>query len=983
MPKDGWYLRMSGLGRFLLPGLLSCLLFISFHPIEIDSAIVGETTGAFRLVSSSVESVVLEFVAPAHTLTNIVVGEQTFTQVNMPGLARTGEPGKPQLLQTGAWIGLPATSIPSIHVLDIERSTVHLEHPVYPAPVPIPVGGDLIDVDQVTAPSDVFAFDRDVYALDDFYPQMPAAISADGWLRDHRIGLVQFWPVRYHPVRAELDIIQRIVIEVKFHSQDQVLMDASGTPSLFDNVLQSSLLNYETARQWKTSSLMPLSNEVWNAPATLANSYKVMIEDDGLYELTFADLQSAGLPAQSLDPRKLQLFYQGQEVAVRVTGQADGVFDPTDKLFFYGTASRSRYTKRNVYWLRYGDAKGLRMGTRDVSPGVQPGGLAWSTARYEENLFYDSNRSAADGDHWYAAKLMPEECYTAVLDLMPLATSVSTSTLRVLLVGDTSDLTVQPDHHVLLSVNGHPVGEWLWDGTKVVTATLPLNRSVLHAGTNTVDVFVPGDTGAFGEAAWLDGVEIDYAFQSVTDGEATFSGQSGDRLYQLSGFANHSVWLYDVINPLQPVLLQGHTANDGGDDVLLFSDNAPEARRYFALGSSLIRQPIAIEADTPSDLHNVDNRADYLVITHADFSGAVRPLVAYRRAQGLRVVTVDVQDVYDEFNGGLFDPNAIRDFVRYVYAHWTPPALTFVLLVGDGHYDFLNHFGYDSANYIPPYLGMVDPKWGETAADNRYAAISGADLIPDVLLGRLPVNSVAEAKIVVQKILDYEQSPWLGNWNARHVFVADNTDTAGNFGTAADAVYNRFVTDPWAGDKVYLDALSVEIARQKTLSTWNQGALLVSFVGHSSWHQWAHENLLDIHDIPDLENGSRLPVLLSMTCFTGFFHHPEYGTLDELLLRSDRGGAVATWSPSGLGINTGHQYLHRGFYQAVFENNETRVGAAALAAKLYLYSQTPIYNDLLDTYHLFGDPAMAFNLTIRPWPYSIYIPLAEKNASGG
>ena len=46
-------------------------------------------------------------------------------------------------------------------------------------------------------------------------------------------------------------------------------------------------------------------------------------------------------------------------------------------------------------------------------------------------------------------------------------------------------------------------------------------------------------------------------------------------------------------------------------------------------------------------------------------------------------------------------------------------------------------------------------------------------------------------------------------------------------------------------------------------------------------------------------------------------------------------------------------------------------------------AQMPEHADLLDTYHLFGDPAMALNLTIRPWPFSTYLPVGFKNLSGG
>jgi len=423
-----------------------------------------------------------------------------------------------------------------------------------------------------------------------------------------------------------------------------------------------------------------------------------------------------------------------------------------------------------------------------------------------------------------------------------------------------------------------------------------------------------------------------------------------------------------------------------GGYALSFTDAPTRPATYLALAETRLRQPASIVADTPSNLCKDADGADYLIVTHGDFAEAVQPLAAHRQAQGHRVAMADVQDVYDEFSGGLLNPEAIRDFIAQVMP-------TCVLLVGDGSYDFLDHYGYGSVNYIPPYLAMVDLGWSETAADNRYAAVNGDDPLPDVMLGRLPVTTVAEAATVVQKILSYEQTPWLGGWNARHVFVAAEYDhdlgDAGNFATAADAVHDAFVSDPWVGRKIYVDDLSAETARQETLNSWQQGALLVSFLGHSSWHQWAAsrlppvQSLLDIHDVPNLHNNRQWPVVLSITCFTGFFHHPEYGTLDELLLRLDGGGAVATWSPSGLGVATGHEYLHQGFYQAVFEGGQTQLGPAVLAAKLALYSYTQAYNDLLETYHLFGDPAMALNLTIRPWPYSIYLPIAGKNYSGG
>ena len=806
-------------------------------------------------------------------------------------------------------------------------------------------------------------------------------------MRDQRVARVSFRPFQYNPVRGELEVTRRIVLEIRFEPGPPLSsQNGHGAVSAgFDRLLEGMLLNADTAREWRIRSPVGTAGIDPSGAVTQVGSHKVVVATDGLHQLTYADLQAAGLPVDSLDPRMLQLFEQGQEIDLLVTGEQDGVLSSGDRVLFYGRVPRSRYTEHNVYWLRYDGAPGARMPpARDVTPGAGVDGVAWTTARHEQDRFYDSHIPAFDGDHWYAADVRPGQAAAATVSLMPLATDVPTATIRAWLAGYTQQKAVDPDHHAVVAVNGHTAGDLLWDGTGAVTGTWTFDRSVLGPGDNAVTVSLPGDTDALVEGVWLDALEIDYPLGSVVGDRVTFSGQPGAHLYALGGFTDGGVkeFFYDVTDAQHPVPLQGATVTGGAGYTLSFSDAPPEPVDYFVCTSAQVRSPVSILPDVPSDLRAGSNGADYLVIAHADLLSALQPLVAHRRDQGLVVSLVDVQDVYDEFTGGLLDPEAIREFVAYAYAQWTL-APTYVLLVGDGSYDVLDHSGYGSVTYVPPYLDMVDPWWGETAADNRYAAVNGSDPLPDVFLGRLPVSSPTEAAAVVHKILQYEQAPMYGDWNARHVFVADDRDDAGDHPGMLDAVYDAHMAAPWIGDKIYLGALSAEVSRQRTLDAWQRGALLISFAGHSSWHQWAVEALLDIHDVDDLRNDRQWPVVLSMTCFTGYFQHPEYGTLDEELLRLDGGGAVATWSPSGLGVAMGHDALYQGFYRAVFTDGERQLGPSILAAKLDLYAQAPEHADLLDTYHLFGDPAMALNLTIRPWPFSTYLPVGFKNLSGG
>jgi hypothetical protein len=270
----------------------------------------------------------------------------------------------------------------------------------------------------------------------------------------------------------------------------------------------------------------------------------------------------------------------------------------------------------------------------------------------------------------------------------------------------------------------------------------------------------------------------------------------------------------------------------------------------------------------------------------------------------------------------------------------------------------------------------------ETAADNRYVDVDDDPIpLPDMLIGRLPVTSYAEAAAVVAKIVDYEQNPPPGGWNMRHVFTidyddddaVDDPDDGGFFETLVEGVYG-YIQDPFIKQVIDLDTFDVDHevpeARQQIMQAWNQGALFMTYAGHSSWHQWSQDRLLHVDDIAAMTNGRRLPVMLSMTCFTGYFHHPEYGTLDEMMLTHSGGGAVATWSPSELA--SGQAALLSGFYGAVFDDGTAELGPAMLAAKTALSSS---YAPLLDIYHLFGDPATDLQLTELAWAGSVYLPV--------
>lgn len=112
-----------------------------------------------------------------------------------------------------------------------------------------------------------------------------------------------------------------------------------------------------------------------------------------------------------------------------------------------------------------------------------------------------------------------------------------------------------------------------------------------------------------------------------------------------------------------------------------------------------------------------------------------------------------------------------------------------------------------------------------------------------------------------------------------------------------------------------------------------------------------------------------MPVLLSMDCLDGYWSHPTSRSLSVRMLTLADAGVPAAFSPTGLGVATGHDALHRGFYDATYGNGNWMLGPATYSAKVALFNSGDNY-DLLNTFTLFGDPAMRvatpYRLSVTP-----------------
>ena len=90
------------------------------------------------------------------------------------------------------------------------------------------------------------------------------------------------------------------------------------------------------------------------------STVKIGVRRTGWVRVTQATLVAAGLDP-TVDPRRLQVFADGIEQAVTVTGEADGQFDPADTIGFYGRGVDTAFTDIRVYWVVAGTQSGRRI----------------------------------------------------------------------------------------------------------------------------------------------------------------------------------------------------------------------------------------------------------------------------------------------------------------------------------------------------------------------------------------------------------------------------------------------------------------------------------------------------------------------------------------------------------------------------------------------------------------------------------------------
>ena len=661
------------------------------------------------------------------------------------------------------------------------------------------------------------------------------------------------------------------------------------------------------------------------APDAPPAPYRIVTVEEGVYRLDPTTLARIGFA--DIPPERLHLTHAGEPWPFAYT---------QDGLLFYAPALRSRYTQQNVFLLSAGDSPARQL-TPEALPAPQGETVdsILTTLHLEENLLYEPK--VKQGDHWLWQKLIAPGNIALDLPLDEVQPGSGTLTVTVWAnTGRTIPTEDGFDHHWRASINGQTLLDETWNGEGEHTLSAEIPAGLLQPQDNRLTLESLADGGLIVDIVSLDAVEVTYP-QRASATAFAFRPQD-DSTLQVEGLKG-TLYLWDVSDPQAARLFQGDAGTPFG---------VAANHRYFAHTQKGARSPLSLEPAVYSPDLRATSGAEYLLIGAPPLLEAAQPLVEHRSAQGLKVLSIPLQAVYDQFSDGLVTPEAIRALLQYGTQSWeTPPR--YVLLLGDYTYDT---YGYQTTlDYPLPSFMVYTAFGGETVSDVLMAQLDD-DLQPDIAIGRLPAQTPQQVQTYVQKVLSYE-SQATEEWQQRVLAIADGQEAY--FADDARAFLNFFDTYQTT---LYAPPADAPDASQAVDEYFTQGNLLVAYFGHGSLNQWGKDRIFTAEEASALKNAERLPIVVNMTCLTGLFTHPKVTSLAETLLFAPDGGAIAMLAPTSLTLASDQSALSIPFAQALLEAPDHPLGDAFLKAQRQVPTEQSGTRDVLETFLLFGDPAL-------------------------
>lgn len=393
--------------------------------------------------------------------------------------------------------------------------------------------------------------------------------------------------------------------------------------------------------------------------------------------------------------------------------------------------------------------------------------------------------------------------------------------------------------------------------------------------------------------------------------------------------------------------------------------------------------------------HHADSEVDMVIIIPTSqrlLAQAQRLKTFHEIHDSLSVTIVPADELYNEFSSGTPDVNAYRRYMKMLYdrASTTAQKPKYLLLFGDCVWDnrmltadckslSLDDYllCYESENSFNEITCYVDDSWIGLLDEGEGGSPATQSI--DIAVGRFPVTSAAEAKIMVDKTISYATNENSGSWENTLVYMGDdgNNDLhmrdEDQVADYISTLYPAYLTKKIMWDAYNRVSTSTGNTYPEVSSLikkyQNEGALIMDYAGHGSEIQISHEAVVKLSDFESFSN-KNLPLWITASCdimpFDGIT-----ATIGEAAVLNPNGGAVAFYGTTRTVYANLNKYMNRAFLRHVLSRDAK--GKAVTLGEAHRLAQNELmtgsgYNRESDRttnhlqYSLLGDPALALNL---------------------
>lgn len=739
---------------------------------------------------------------------------------------------------------------------------------------------------------------------------------------------------------------------------------------------------------------------------------KIRIDQSGLYKITWKEIKAMGF-----SPEKVQVYGYGGALLsenFRLNDYADdlppvpmwqylgsdGVFNAGDYLVFYaqGTvswvydATLSIYTRQqnpysdHAYYFLGERLEGSLLADTLAESGSPTAEVETFTERFVyENDYVNLGESVAGsgtGRELYGEDFVTNPIQTFSFDLVNPDTT-QYGQIQVDFAGRNS-----ASQTCLVYANGTSLYSlymgWISESNQYTYATRS-NRtgSFKPSGTSLTVKLQYNSSGSKSDPrAHLNYLVVNYPRRLIFDQQplefqAPKSVSASAVLRYSIRNATAQTVVLDITQPLQTKQMSGVYV----DGRYRFTASGSVLRRFVAFDpTSPIPSPI-FEGGVPNQNIHGTGSVDMVILSPQPFlTQANRLAKAHQEADGLRVLVVTPEQVYNEFSSGTPDATAYRRMMKFFYdtAQQESDKPDYLLLFGGGIYDNRkststakasskksNHLlTYQSSESLEGTLSYVTDDYFGFLDDTEGANLAVAKV--DIGIGRFPVHTLEQATIAVDKTLSYMANRKKGNWKNKVLYLADDGDNnvhvsqANQLATSVETNHPQFMVH-----RIFVDAYQKEIlpsgpvvpgARARFSELLESGLLMLNYSGHGSTTEWTEENLLLSTDIPKM-NHVHLPLWVTATCDFTRFDAIDFSGGEQVFLNPN-GGAIAMLTTTRIVYSNDNFIFNRIFSDNLFSKSNGERQTLGDLMRITKNASDLSGNRNKLSFTLIGDPAL-------------------------